>query len=387
MKELAHLTQKLFQEKFNDVPDACAIAPGRLELLGNHTDYNQGVVMGLAIDRFVCIAGKKKAGTEISIYSCEFNQTETFDLKNIAKNPEAKWANYPKGVIEQFQKNGYTLSGFDLAIKSTIPLGSGVSSSAALLVATALALQKLFSGKLQKLEIAMMCHKAEHDFVGANNGILDQYCSVFGKAGHALYIDCRSLEHETVPILSSDLKIAVCQTNVKHSIVEGEYQSRRKQCEQAAEFFKKKKPGVSALRDVTSDDLKKWGKEMDPLVLKRARHIVEENERVLAGKELLKKGDLDGFGKLLFASHESSRNNFENSCSELDVMVNIAKSIKGVWGSRLSGGGFGGCTLAFVKSDRAEKLAQAVLEQYPAQTGKETDIFLCNVADGASIIY
>jgi galactokinase len=274
----------------------------------------------------------------------------------------------------------------EFAIESSIPLAAGVSSSAALLVATALCMTKLYDCALEKMSLAKLCHAAEHDFVGANNGLLDHFCSVFGKKNHVLYLDCRNFDYDISPISSKNLVLGLCQTNVRHSIVEGEYQARRKQCKDATDFFAEKRNSVRALRDVSAVDLAQWGKEMEPVLLKRASHIVGENDRVSKGKALLKDGKLAEFGKLLYESHESSRNNFENSCPELDCMVDIAKSAKGVWGSRLTGGGFGGCALVFIAAGSEESFKTAVETEYPKKTNKKPEVFFCKVSDGAKIL-
>lgn len=363
-----------------------AVAPGRLELLGNHTDYNEGMVLGLAIDRYVAVSGARTPGSVVRIFAAAYNQTVEFETAGIRRDDACKWANYPKGVVGQFVAGGHFLGGFDLCIESNVPLGAGVSSSAALLIATALCVKKLFGIDMDSMQTARLCHRAERDFAGANNGLLDHFCSMFGKANHVLYLDCRSLNYEIAPVHATGFTLVVSQTNVRHSIVEGEYQVRRRQCTEAAAFLAAKRPGISALRDVTLADLEQFGPEMEKNLLKRARHIVGENDRVVRGKALLAKGELGAFGRLLYESHESSRINFENSCPELDVMVAIAKSVPGVYGSRLTGGGFGGCALALVGSDSAQAFANAVRSEYPKKTGKNPDVFFCNIADGGKVL-
>lgn len=386
MKKLVEETRRIFKEKFGAEPQALAAAPGRLELMGNHTDYNDGYILSLAIDRYVVAAARKTKGAEASIYSAELNQTENFDVKNIKKNPEAKWANYPKSVVNQMEKHDLKVGAFQMAVHSSLPLGSGVSSSAAFLVSSALCLESLFGHEQEKMDLAVMCWTAERHFVGANNGLLDQFSSVFGKKGHALFLDCRTREHDAIKIASCDLMAAICQTNVQHSVAEGEYQIRRKECDAATEFFHSKNRSIAALRDVSGADLDRWGKELDPVLLRRVRHIVGENERVLKGKKLLAAGRLLEFGQLMYQSHKSSVNNFENSCEELDAMMEIARSVDGVWGARLSGGGFGGSVIALIKSSGAQDLREDIMEKYPKRTGKQPDVFFCKIADGARIV-
>jgi galactokinase len=386
MKQLSEDVRTLFANTYCRQPEVVAAAPGRLELLGNHTDYNEGYILGIAIDRYILVAGSRTDNEIVSIHSSEFNQTIQFPLNRIAKDPHAVWANYPKGVISQLKNAGHRLGGCSLAIQGNIPLGSGVSSSAALLIATVTCLNRLFGITIEPMLIAQLGQRAEKEFAGANTGVLDHFCSVFGKKDHALFLDCRSLDHERYPIAADNLSVVICNTHVKHSIVEGEYKERREQCKAAAEFFKQINPSVSTLRDINSELLDTWKEKMDPIQYKRASHIVGENERVLAGMALLKTGKLKEFGKLLYASHESSTNNFENSCKELDIMVGIARSVKGVWGARLSGGGFGGVVLAFVKTENVQDLRAAVMKEYRKQTDIVPDVFACKISDGAQIL-
>ncbi len=386
MRTIAANAASAFKRQFDANPEAVAVAPGRLELLGNHTDYNEGLVLGLAIDRYVAVAGRRSGRPGVRIFSSSYDQSVEFTPKAIARDKEFRWANYPKGVIGQFVAAGHGLGGFDLCIESNVPLGAGVSSSAALLVATALCVKALFSIEMDPMRTARLCHAAERDFAGANNGLLDHFCSLFGKANHVLYLDCRSLEYEIAPVHATGFALVVSQTNVRHSIVEGEYQVRRRQCTDATAWFSARKPGIKALRDVSLADLDEFGAAMDGDLLKRARHIVGENDRVARGKALLAKGDLASFGQLLYESHESSRINFENSCPELDAMVEIAKSVPGVFGSRLTGGGFGGCTLTLLQQGSVSGFEESVREEYPARAGKIPDVFVCNIADGGRII-
>jgi galactokinase len=360
-------------------------APGRVEVLGNHTDYNEGVVLSAAIDKEVWIAAAKSSSSRCSFVSTLFEQPVVTTEIAPQKGANA-WVNYPLGVYSVLKEKGYPVSPVSAAIHSTVPLGAGVSSSAALEVATALALCRLFNLTIDPKELAKICQRAENVFVGANCGLLDQFSSLFGKAGHLLFTDFRSLEHETISMAGSDITLAITLSGVTHSLVAGEYNSRRQECSRAAAFFAKKDPSIKALRDVSMQRLIAAKGELDAQSLKRALHVVGEDERVFAGMNLLKQGDIQAFGRLLVESHESSVANFENSCPELDILVNIAQSVNGVYGARLTGGGWGGAMLAMMKNDARAVFEEAIRQEYKGRTGRDTTVHFAKVADGASIV-
>jgi galactokinase len=354
-------------------------------VLGNHTDYNEGVVLSAAIDREVWIAAAPSTTPECSLVSTHFPApVRITDI--VPQKGEHSWVNYPIGVYQVLKERGFPVAPFSMAIHSTVPLGAGVSSSAALEVATALALDGMYKLNIDPVEIARLCQKAENGFVGANCGLLDQFSSMFGKAGHLLFTDFRSLDHETISMAGSDVTLAIVLSGVTHALVAGEYNSRRHECSEAAKFFSAQDPRIKALRDVTMERLLTAKTELDPLFLKRALHVVGEDERVFSGMDLLKKGDITAFGKLLYESHESSSTNFENSCKELDILVSIARSIDGVFGARLTGGGFGGAMLAMMKNDAKDRFASTVINEYKAQTGRDTTVHFAKIADGASVV-
>jgi galactokinase len=373
-----------FKDVFSIAPTVIARAPGRVEVLGNHTDYNEGVVLSAAIDREVWVAASESPSRECRLTSTQFNDPVALSEIAPRKGSEA-WVNYPLGVYSVLKDRGYPVSPFVLAVHSTVPLGAGVSSSAALEIATALALCRLFNITIDPTETAKICQKAENSFVGANCGLLDQFSSMFGKAGHLLYIDFRSLGHEAITMAGSDITLAITLSGVTHALVAGEYNNRRNECSQAARFFSARDPKVTALRDVTMQQLLAAKAELDPLLFKRAMHVVGEDERVFAGMEFMKKGDVAAFGKLLCQSHESSRLNFENSCKELDHLVEIAKSIDGVFGARLTGGGFGGALLAMMRNDAKQRFEETVKKEYKKRTGRDTTVHFAKIADGASV--
>jgi galactokinase len=377
--------EQRFRDSFKISPAALSRAPGRVEVLGNHTDYNEGVVLSAAIDREVWVAAAKSATDECSLTSTQFAAPVTVRDIVPQKGPNS-WTNYPLGVYNVLKERGYAVQPFVMAIHSTVPLGAGVSSSAALEVGAALALTRLFNLTIDRTELAKMCQKAENGFVGANCGLLDQFSSMFGKAGHLLFTDFRSLDHETISMAGSEVTLAITLSGVTHSLVAGEYNSRRRECFEAANYFAARDPKVKMLRDVGMRQLLAAKNELHPQYFKRALHVVGEDERVFAGMELLKAGDIASFGKLLYESHESSTHNFENSCKELDILVAIAKSIDGVFGARLTGGGFGGAMLAIMKNDARSRFEEIIKRDYKKQTGRDTTVHFAKIADGASVV-
>ena len=379
---------KCFKDCFKTPAKAFSRAPGRVEVLGNHTDYNEGVVLSAAIDREVWVAAGASSSGDCGVTSTQFPEPVAVK-KILPQKGNSAWVNYPVGVYKILKDRGFPVQPFLLAIHSTVPLGAGVSSSAALEVATALALCELFHCTVDPVELAKICQKAENSFVGMNCGLLDQFSSLFGKAGHLLFTDFRSLAHETIPIAGSDVTLAITLSGVAHALVAGEYNSRRHECFEAAKFFAAKDAKIKTLRDVNMKQLIAAKAELNPLnpmYFKRAMHVVGEDNRVFSGMQLLKKGSIKEFGKLLYQSHESSMNNFNNSCKELDILVDIAKLIDGVYGSRLTGGGFGGATLTLMNSGAKKNFEKTIKREYKKQTGRDTIVHFARIADGASIL-
>jgi len=363
---------------FSNMTTLTVHAPGRVELLGNHTDYNEGYVLSAAIDRGVTLQGNSTGSGKITLHSATMESSVESDISGIERSEKAPWANYPLGVVWTFLEEKLPLSGFSAEISSDLPLGAGLSSSAALEVATATFLRKLFGLELDPLRLAKLCRKAENEFVGVNCGLLDQVSSTFGKKDHAIFLDCRNETVENVAF-PRGVSLLITHSGVKHALVGGEYNERRLQCFEAAE-----KLGARALRDVSSARLEEAKATLPPLVYKRAAHVVGENERVLSGIAALKKGDVKTFGALMFQSHESSRVNFENSTSELDALVAIAGEEPGVLGSRLTGGGFGGATVSLIETPAADAIAENYIRKYKERTGNTCQTFICGIADGAS---
>ena len=356
-----------------------AYAPGRVELLGNHTDYNDGCVLSAAIDRGVKIEAETRDDRKIALDSTTMQRATGLDLDDLRASEAEEWANYAAGVLKCFLVEGHELGGGSASISSDLPLGAGLSSSAALEVATATLVTKLFGISMEKLALAKLCRRAENEFVGVNCGLLDQVSSVFGREHHAIFLDCREETVETIAIaFPADVTLVITQSGVKHSLTGGEYNERRAQCFEAAE-----KLGVRALRDASIEHLEAGRQSMSDLAFRRALHVVGENERVLRGIDFLRARNVGDFGEFMFVSHESSRLNFENSTPELDALVEAARTLDGVFGSRLTGGGFGGATVSLVHRDAAESAAEDLKRQFRDRTGHECQTYLCEIAEGA----
>jgi galactokinase len=359
-----------------------SFAPGRVELLGNHTDYNAGVVMSGAIQYGVTAQAAAGEAGLVELASGDFKESIRLPVYELESIDKSSWARYPAGVVLALAELGVTVpGGLKLTFTSDLPSGAGLSSSAALEVATALAVLAAAekNGTLSTLEIAKLCKQVENEFVGVSCGLLDQVSSAFGKAGHTIYLDCRTEGVENVPA-PAGVALLVAHSGVAHRLTGGEYNERRAQCFSAAE-----KLGVPFLRDVDSATLEANAAKLTDLELSRARHIVGENERVFEGIGHLRAGNAAAFGKLMFASHRSSMENFANSTPELDALVDIAAGIEGVYGSRLTGGGFGGATVSLVDAARAEEISRQLAEQYAARTGNKTTIYPCVLGDGAHV--
>jgi galactokinase len=393
-------TQTLYKKHFGSAPVRMVQAPGRLELLGNHTDYNEGLVMSIAVDKYVFMASAPRTDGRIELISSAFPGAEKFFISDLAKNPAAPWADYVKGVLEQLRKRGIYFGGFNAAVHGTVPIGAGMSSSAALEVATALTVRELYPftitsggttlppqrdsrGALralrpeEKLELAKLCQAAENLFVGVNCGLLDQISSLCGKAFHAIEIDCRRLGVELIPMLG-EIAVVVCNSGVKHSLVGGEYNELRAHCEAAA-----KKLGARSLRTVSVEQLAGAREVLSEREYQCAFHIVGENQRVVFGERALRDGDFTQFGQYMFQSHESSRDSFKNSTPELDLLVELARQHPATYGARLTGGGFGGATINLVRRDQAEPFMEFMSREYKTRSGRELNPMLCQVVDGA----
>ena len=360
-------------------------SPGRVIMIGDHTDYNNGFVLPAAIDKAVIVAVVPRDDDRIRLYSGEFD--ERFDTLISEMQPTDRiWPNYILGVADQLRKRGYALRGFDLAIDGDVPIGSGLSSSAAVECATAFALNELFSLNIGKKDLAFIAQKAEHEFAKVLCGIMDQFASVFGKKDHVIRLDCQSLEYEYVPLRMEGFRIVLLNTNVKHSLGSSEYNTRRQQCESGVALVKAHHPEVNSLRDVSLAQLDRYVAPVDPLVYRRCKYVVEENERLLSGCEDLKAGNVEALGKKMFLSHEGLSREYEVSCAELDFLVDAVRNHPGVLGARMMGGGFGGCTINLVKEEAIEELIREVAASYSKMMGKELTPYIASIEDGTSII-
>ncbi len=357
-------------------------APGRVNLIGEHTDYNEGFVMPVAINFSTFVAISKRDDSLLKLHSDTFKENATADLPKLPERGQKHWSDYPFGVAVKLKEAGYQLSGANIFVHGEVPLGSGLSSSAAIEVSTGLGLLDISAQNIDRLQLAKICQRAENEFVGARTGIMDQFVCCFGKAGNAVMLDCRSLESQALPI-PDEVKLVVCNTMVKHELASNEYNQRREECEEGVRILSSHLPNVKSLRDVTFQNVDKFREELGEVVFKRCRHITTENDRVRAAADALRERDLKGFGQLMYKSHESLRHDYEVSCRELDVMVELAAQIDGVFGARMTGGGFGGCTINLVAASAVDEFSRAIKQRYAEVTQRDPDVYVCTAADGA----
>ena len=395
-----------FINRFGHSPDFIVSAPGRVNLIGEHTDYNDGYVFPVAIDKYIHIVGSKRSDRRVHLHALDMDEECTFSMDAPDNSETPAWSNYLKGVAHLLQtqvlnKIGHTLQGMSAVISGNVPIGAGLSSSAALSVASALAflggcgLQIADTGintksdvsviQLPPIELAALCQRTEHEFAGVNCGIMDPTISLLGKTDHALFLDCSSLEYRHVPLNLEDILLVICNTNVKRELASSEYNKRRAECERGVEIMQQWMPNMTSLRDVTLEDFKKYEVELPQITQKRCRYVVEENTRVQTAVHALTTKDISTFGTLMNESHAGLRDAYEVSCDELNILTDIAQSIDRVIGARMTGAGFGGCTVNLIYQDAVETLRSRVLKEYTHRTGIEPDIYVCNVGDGARI--
>lgn len=374
-----------FRDRFGGNP-LVVRSPGRINLIGEHTDYNDGFVLPGAIDRAVYVVVRKNDDDTIRLYAAEFNDIVETRLPQIKPSTSRPWTNYILGVVDQLAKRGLSISGFDLVIRGDVPLGAGLSSSAAVECATAYALNETFSLALSRIELAKLSQQAEHEFAGVKCGIMDQFASIFGKKDHVVKLDCRSLEYEYLPLKPVDYQIVLFDSLVKHSLATSAYNTRREECEAGVAMIREKFPHVTSLRDASLKMVRECIKPIDKNILKRVTYVVEEIERVESACEDLKRNDLVSFGKKMFATHEGLSRQYEVSCSELDFLVDAAKSNPMVLGSRMMGGGFGGCAINLIRKDAVTQVRNQITEAYFQQFGMELKTYQVTLDDGTHVL-
>jgi galactokinase len=382
MELLTQLTAS-YQDAFQTSP-LFVCSPGRVNLIGEHTDYNEGFVLPAAIDKAIYLAVGLRSDEAIHLIAHDLGETHTGSLNDLT--PTHTWADYILGVVAQLRLAGHTLRGFNCVFGGTIPIGAGLSSSAALENGVGFALNELCALGIDRISLLRMSQRAENDFVGAKVGIMDMFASMMGRAEHVIKLDCRSLEYTYAPFHMDGIRIVLCDSQVKHSLVVSEYNTRRAECESGVRFLKVFYPEINSLRDVTMAMLDRHLRETQPLIYRRCAYVVQENQRLLDGVAALEANDLDTFGQLMYGSHEGLSQWYEVSCPELDTLVDIARRQPGVLGARMMGGGFGGCTINLVREEALDAFMAQLTKQYKAITGKETAIHVCKIEDGTHVI-
>jgi galactokinase len=368
-----------YHEQFGTEPRWVVRAPGRVNLIGEHTDYNDGFVLPLAIDRAVWIALRPRDDGQVVVHSLDYHNCGQFTLAGF-QHEKAGWIEYLKGVAWSLQQSGFTLQGFEAVMAGDVPAGAGLSSSAALEVATARALAATSDLPWDGAAMALAAQRAENKWVGVNCGIMDQLISALGRADHALLVDCRSLETTNVP-LPAGVAIVVLDTGTRRGLVDSAYNERRAQCEAAARYF-----GVKALRDVTPEVLAEKSRGLDPLTLQRARHVISENARTVEAAEAMRRGDVARLGQLMKESHVSLRDDYEVSSDALNAIVDISLTHSGCIGARMTGAGFGGCAVAIVRLDAADDFAASTAAAYQSRTGNKPAVYVCSATNGAALV-
>lgn len=366
-----------FSARFGDTEDVrVACAPGRVNLLGDHTDYNDGFVLPMTIDHAVRLALRKRPDHTVRLYSTNFDEAVSYPLTTRPDVPRAAWSSYVTGAIEELRERGLVSVGFEGVISGDVPLGAGLSSSAAVSVATVVALQHLFEFDLEPVESIKLCQRVEHRYVGLQCGIMDQFVVRLGRSNHALFLDCRSLEHEHIPLPLDQVRIVIVHSGVKRELADSKYNERRDECRQGVEHFRQFDAGVNSLRDVSAELLERHQHGLLETIRKRCQHVVQENQRVLDATEALRNRRLAAFGQLMNESHASLRDLYQVSCPQLDALVDIGQGTDGVLGARMTGAGFGGCTVHLVEKDGVGALQDRIRALYPKRFGLEPSIYV-----------
>ena len=377
MNKRIETLERKHRELFPDGGKPVIIAgPGRINIIGEHVDYAGGFVLPSAVDREILLAASLRKDNKLKLYSLDYNEGFEVDLDNLTFNVKKRWANYIMGVFFVCKEAGYKFTGANMVFGGNIPQGGGMSSSAALEVAVCYALRLLNGLKFSDIELVKLCQKAENRFVGVMCGIMDQFASAMSKAGNLLLLDCRNLDYKLIPADFTGIKIVLADTKKERTLAGSEFNLRREQVTKAAELLGK------PLRNFSISEFEANKSKLDAVLQKRAKHVVYEIDRTMKAVEALKKNDMTTLGNLLYATHESLKTDYEVSCKELDIMVDIASKVKGVIGSRVMGGGFGGCTITLVKEGNVTELKEKLLKEYPVRSGKQTEVWVCNLADG-----
>jgi len=375
---------KKFEKLFKKKP-LLIRSPGRINLIGEHTDYNDGFVFPAAINKEIHFAVAENNVDMFRFYALDLQESFELKIEDLART-ETSWANYLLGVAAQFKKAGYELTGIDCVFGGDIPLGAGLSSSAAIENGFAFALKEFLNAPVTKIQMIKMAQKAEHEYAGVMCGIMDQFASMTGKKDHAIKLDCRSLDYEYANIDLKDYGILLCNTNVKHELASSAYNTRRQECETGVKILQKYDKKITALRDVSLQLLEQHRDEFDPTVYKRCEFVVKENWRVEEAFSALAKNDIKALGALMFKSHEGLRDDYDVSCKELDLLFDMAKKSEDVVGARMMGGGFGGCTINIVKKEKMSSFSEEIIKEYSKFTGMEPEIYTVNITDGTGLI-
>lgn len=383
MSELIQNVKSSFEKVLGYAPSHIIQAPGRVNLIGEHTDYNDGFVLPCAINYQTVVAASKRDDNLVRVVSVDYgNAVDEFDITQAITFAQDKmWANYIRGVVKCLLARGYTFNGADISVSGNVPQGAGLSSSAALEVVIGQTFKELYKLDISQAEIALNGQQAENEFVGCNCGIMDQMISAEGQENHAMLLDCRTLETQSVS-MPAEMSVVIINSNKKRGLVDSEYNTRREQCEEAARIF-----GVPALRDVTIEEFNAKASELDAMVAKRARHVITENDRTLEAAQALRNNDIKRMGELMAKSHASMRDDFEITVKEIDVLVEMVKKVIGDQGGvRMTGGGFGGCIVALVPPALVGDVRAVVEAQYEAQTGLKASIYVCQAKQGAGLV-
>lgn len=385
MKRLTRKVVKEFQTRFGD--DFILVeSPGRVNLIGEHTDYNEGFVLPAAVNKSIVLALTANNTNKAEIYSVDNDETFEAVILDDLKKSDLGWPNYILGIMDQLQKLDYEPKGFDCVFGGNVPIGAGMSSSAALECGILFGLNELFDLEISPVQMAQLAQKAENNFVGVKCGVMDQFVSLNGRKGCVLKLDCRSLDYVLYPFNRKDVHIVLCDTGVRRELVSSEYNTRRQQCEAGVMTLQRYDEKIRSLRDVNLDLLEEYKNEMEPVVYKRCRFVIEENERVHKACEDLKKGDLISFGERMYASHKGLRDQYEVSCKELNLLAESALNIEGVLGARMMGGGFGGCTINLVEEDHLERVKAYIKDYYKKETGYSSKIYQTQVSGGTHLV-